>query len=120
MPAGNVISLFTALYDALTVCGVKFQRQRSTGLPCFRRPADLAIPWQLFRAAKACHPSWFISWKPRVEFALAFVGLVLTAPVIFLAALLIKLTSRGPAIYTQVRIGENGRPRRFPKESEDH
>ena len=40
---------------------------------------------------------------------LAFVGLVITAPMILLAAALIKLTSRGPAFYTQVRVGKNGR-----------
>jgi polysaccharide deacetylase family protein (PEP-CTERM system associated) len=53
--------------------------------------------------------SWYIPWKPRIEFILALMGLVLTAPVILLAAILIKLTSRGPAIYTQVRLGHNGR-----------
>jgi lipopolysaccharide/colanic/teichoic acid biosynthesis glycosyltransferase len=36
--------------------------------------------------------------------------LVLAAPVILLATLLVKLTSRGPVFYTQVRLGRNGRP----------
>src|SRR5205085_11405871 len=31
------------------------------------------------------------------------------APVIALAALLLKLTSHGPAFYTQTRVGRNGR-----------
>src|SRR6266849_7902278 len=55
------------------------------------------------------HGSWYVSWKPRIEFVLAFLGLVITAPMILLAGVLIKLTSRGPAFYTQVRIGKNGR-----------
>jgi exopolysaccharide biosynthesis polyprenyl glycosylphosphotransferase len=35
--------------------------------------------------------------------------LVLTAPTMLLAALLIRLTSRGPAIYSQTRVGSDGR-----------
>jgi polysaccharide deacetylase family protein (PEP-CTERM system associated) len=54
-------------------------------------------------------PCWYTRWKPAVEFVLALIGLILTAPVILLAAVLIKVTSRGPAIYTQVRVGKNGR-----------
>jgi lipopolysaccharide/colanic/teichoic acid biosynthesis glycosyltransferase len=82
----------------------------STGVPGFRRVVDLAFHGESSTAAKGCRPSasWYVSWKPRLEFVLAFVSLILSAPVIFLAALLIKLTSRGPAIYTQVRIGKNG------------
>jgi polysaccharide deacetylase family protein (PEP-CTERM system associated) len=44
-----------------------------------------------------------------VEFVLALIGLILTAPVVLVAAVLIKLTSRGPAFYTQVRVGKDGR-----------
>jgi polysaccharide deacetylase family protein (PEP-CTERM system associated) len=44
-----------------------------------------------------------------VEFVLALIGLVVTAPVILLAAILIKLTSRGPAFYAQVRVSKGGR-----------
>jgi lipopolysaccharide/colanic/teichoic acid biosynthesis glycosyltransferase len=48
--------------------------------------------------------------KHAVDFVLA---LALTVPVLVLiaaAALLVRLTSRGPAFYTQVRVGRNGRP----------
>jgi lipopolysaccharide/colanic/teichoic acid biosynthesis glycosyltransferase len=40
---------------------------------------------------------------------LALALLTLTAPVIALAALLVKLTSRGPVLYTQTRLGLNAR-----------
>jgi lipopolysaccharide/colanic/teichoic acid biosynthesis glycosyltransferase len=50
-----------------------------------------------------------LGWRV-IEFVTALVLLVLTAPLILLAALLVKLTSRGPVIYSQTRLGLNGRP----------
>lgn len=44
-----------------------------------------------------------------IQKTMAFLGLLLLAPLILLTALLIKLESRGPVFFTQVRIGENGR-----------
>jgi lipopolysaccharide/colanic/teichoic acid biosynthesis glycosyltransferase len=41
---------------------------------------------------------------------LGLVLLVLSAPLILLAGLLIRLTSRGPVFYSQTRSGRNGRP----------
>jgi lipopolysaccharide/colanic/teichoic acid biosynthesis glycosyltransferase len=48
--------------------------------------------------------------KAAIEFAAALVLVVLAAPIIAVAAVLIKLTSHGPAFYTQARVGKNGRP----------
>jgi lipopolysaccharide/colanic/teichoic acid biosynthesis glycosyltransferase len=39
----------------------------------------------------------------------AVVLLVISAPVVLLAMLVVRLTSRGPAVYTQKRLGSNGR-----------
>jgi lipopolysaccharide/colanic/teichoic acid biosynthesis glycosyltransferase len=44
-----------------------------------------------------------------LDFTLALVLLVFLAPVILLVAALVKATSRGPAFYTQTRVGRNGR-----------
>jgi lipopolysaccharide/colanic/teichoic acid biosynthesis glycosyltransferase len=52
---------------------------------------------------------WYVPCKTALDFVAAAVLLVLAAPVIGLAALLVKLTSRGPAFYTQTRVGRNGR-----------
>ena len=46
--------------------------------------------------------------KAALEALVAASLLVLTAPVILLCALLVKLTSRGPAFCSQVRIGRHG------------
>jgi lipopolysaccharide/colanic/teichoic acid biosynthesis glycosyltransferase len=47
--------------------------------------------------------------KPSLDLAMALVLFVLTLPVMIAAMLLVRLTSRGPAIYTQRRLGRGGR-----------
>jgi lipopolysaccharide/colanic/teichoic acid biosynthesis glycosyltransferase len=54
--------------------------------------------------------AWPRYCKRVTESLLAGLGLLATAPIGLLAAALVKLTSRGPAFYTQVRMGRNGRP----------
>jgi lipopolysaccharide/colanic/teichoic acid biosynthesis glycosyltransferase len=54
--------------------------------------------------------TWYAPVKFAVEFGLAVVLLIFTAPLIFFAMILIKLTSPGPAIYTQTRLGRLGQP----------
>ena len=48
--------------------------------------------------------------KRVMDVSLALVLLVLTAPIILVACLLVRLTSRGPALYSQTRVGRGGRP----------
>ncbi|CAN5160843.1 hypothetical protein BH10PLA2_BH10PLA2_27470 [soil metagenome] len=58
-------------------------------------------------------------WLPRVagyeaiksslDFFASTLMLVFSSPLILLGALLVKLTSRGPAFYTQTRVGKHGR-----------
>ena len=43
--------------------------------------------------------------RRAVNFVVALIGLILTAPVLLLVALLVRLTSKGPVIYTQTRVG---------------
>jgi lipopolysaccharide/colanic/teichoic acid biosynthesis glycosyltransferase len=45
-----------------------------------------------------------------LDVVLALLILVVAAPVVALAALLVKLTSRGPVLYSQTRVGRGGRP----------
>jgi lipopolysaccharide/colanic/teichoic acid biosynthesis glycosyltransferase len=53
---------------------------------------------------------WYPPLKSAIDRLLALVLLVPAAPLILLSALLVRLTSRGPAFYTQVRVGLGGRP----------
>ena len=50
--------------------------------------------------------------KALLDRTLAAGGLVMTAPLMLVVALLVKLTSRGPVLFIQRRGGRNGRP--FP------
>src|SRR6266404_2021348 len=53
---------------------------------------------------------WYWRVKPWLDVLFALFLLVLAAPFILVAALLVKLTSRGPAFYSQVRLGLGGKP----------
>ena len=44
-----------------------------------------------------------------MDVALAFAGLVLALPLMAVVACAIKLTSKGPVLFTQQRVGERGR-----------
>ncbi|MCB9913683.1 MAG: undecaprenyl-phosphate glucose phosphotransferase [Planctomycetes bacterium] len=52
---------------------------------------------------------WGYVVKRCFDVALAALGLALTAPVLLAAALAVRLTSRGPALYAQERFGLDGR-----------
>ena len=47
--------------------------------------------------------------KPWVDWVAALVLMVVLSPVILACALLVKLTSRGPAFYLQERVGKDGK-----------
>jgi lipopolysaccharide/colanic/teichoic acid biosynthesis glycosyltransferase len=50
-----------------------------------------------------------------IDATAALLLLLLTLPLILLAALIVKATSRGPAFYSQIRVGRGGRPFRIFK-----
>ncbi len=56
--------------------------------------------------------SWYECIKRSLELCVSGTLLVVTAPLVLLGAVLVKLTSRGPAFYSQMRVGRYGRP--FP------
>ena len=50
----------------------------------------------------------FARFKRALDLFLSVLGLTITAPILSLAALLIRLSSKGPVIYKQNRVGKNG------------
>ena len=67
-------------------------------------PSDAEIP------AVPVPANWYVRCKPALEFAAALVIGLFAAPVILITALVVKLTSRGPAFYSQTRLGKGGKP----------
>ena len=55
------------------------------------------------------------TYKRVLDLVLVSIGLILLSPLFLLLAALIKLDSRGPVIFRQVRIGKNGKPFNFYK-----
>ncbi len=69
---------------------------------------DLKPSWLVFsdgfRASR-----WTRSVKRMLDLALSMILAFLTAPLMLLTALAIKLDSKGPILYSQERVGESGR-----------
>ena len=55
-------------------------------------------------------PEWEKRFKLFSDYFLSFICIVLFSPLFLVCALIIKLTSKGPIIYKQERIGINGNP----------
>ena len=76
----------------------------------FKVPVEQIGPDWFFQINTSGDYALFLGAKRLADVILAGTGMVLTAPVLLLAAGLIKLESPGPVFYSQVRIGQFGRP----------
>jgi lipopolysaccharide/colanic/teichoic acid biosynthesis glycosyltransferase len=57
----------------------------------------------------ACRHRWYPALKAVTEITVALGLFVLALPVVLAVVLIVKLTSRGPGFYSQVRVGKDGR-----------
>jgi exopolysaccharide biosynthesis polyprenyl glycosylphosphotransferase len=55
-------------------------------------------------------PFWQVTVKKIMDYSLALFFLIILSPALTLVAIMIKLTSKGPVIYSHERIGKNGKP----------
>lgn len=58
---------------------------------------------------RPAQPNWYHTCKNLADFVLAVFLCLPAIPLVAVAALFVKLTSRGPAFYSQTRVGEQGR-----------
>jgi len=89
---------------------VDFHEQQLGRVDLERLPAD----WLAFADGFSC--GWCaLAWRRLGDIAISSTLLFLTLPLMLLAALLIKLESPGPTLYSQMRVGLQGRPFRLFK-----
>jgi putative colanic acid biosynthesis UDP-glucose lipid carrier transferase len=92
--------------DWATVADAPVARQTALRLlpPTERPTRQLVASSQAYQLGKRC-----------LDLAVALLLLVLLVPVLLVAAVTIRLESRGPALFRQWRLGRNGRPFRIFK-----
>lgn len=69
---------------------------------------NLRPSWLIFSPGFKKAP-WLMATKRAADLMAAVIGLVVTAPLMGLIVLLVRLTSPGPALYHQQRVGRHGR-----------
>lgn len=57
----------------------------------------------------------YLGFKRGFDIVVSFIGLLLLSPLFLIIMLAIKIDSKGPAIFTQARIGKNGKLFKFYK-----
>jgi lipopolysaccharide/colanic/teichoic acid biosynthesis glycosyltransferase len=80
----------------------------------------VTLTYMAYRVARAAHPSQFrralnsggvrldSALRRTVDAVVAFFVLLVATPVLIMTAVAVKVTSRGPAFYKQVRVGRSG------------
>lgn len=64
---------------------------------------------QRSHAVPEVFPAGYFRWQPLLGWGLALIVAPLILPVVGLLVLLVRMTSRGPGIYRQLRVGKEGR-----------
>ncbi len=98
-----------------TLLAVRLENVRITDIASFQEELTGRISVEslarsdLFLTSSTTGP--FYKYTRRVlDIGFASLGLLLAAPLCTLVALLVRLESRGPVLYSQERVGRNGRP----------
>ncbi len=90
---------------AVDLFDLKIARSRQTELE--------GIPLLTFETTVAKESHLFI--KRAMDIVISGLGIILVSPLFFVVAVIIKLTSSGPVLFTQKRVGLNGRKFKFYK-----
>lgn len=89
-----IIKIIPDMYDILSG---SVKMTSIFGAPLIEVKREIMPPWQQFL-------------KRAIDIAVSILVLVLFAPVFIVLSLIIKLTSKGPVIFSQERIGRHGKP----------
>ncbi len=101
-----------AVPDGVTAPPIAISLRPSGDIDVDLRPPDqLALPLSGLLAA----PRWKLAVKRAMDVVVASIMLVTLSPVLLLVVLGVRLTSRGPVLFHQERIGKDGKPFTFLK-----
>lgn len=89
-----IIKAIPSLYDYLTG---RVKMSEIFSAPLFRISFELMPPWQ-------------VKVKQFMDYIIAAIALIVLLPVILILVILIKITSKGPIIHKQERVGLYGKP----------
>ncbi|HLP57975.1 MAG TPA: undecaprenyl-phosphate glucose phosphotransferase [Candidatus Deferrimicrobium sp.] len=93
--ANNLLIEIRVVPDIIQMASLRAGMEHIEGIPVINL-GDIPLQgWQLF-------------FKRAFDMTASLLGLIILAPVFFIVALLVKLTSRGPVFYLQNRIGLDG------------
>lgn len=84
--------------------------RRATGRTSARLRLVEPAPRMVVFSARELHPA-HEGARRLVNIVAALAGIMLAAPIMLVVALAVKLTSKGPIIYTQIRVGQDRRRR---------
>jgi lipopolysaccharide/colanic/teichoic acid biosynthesis glycosyltransferase len=98
---------YASIHEPLQTESGSTTKAERNDAPAFARASAVPMEFLLARPLPI--------WKRWIDICGASLGLVLLLPVLCLAAAAIKLTSRGPVFYRQLRSGLGGRPFRMVK-----
>jgi sugar transferase (PEP-CTERM system associated) len=101
------------VYDLLDLRfgGIRIEEAATTYESAFGRVSTRELrPSQLIFTTELGPQAKNLSIQAVYSTLLAFIGLIFAAPIMILVAILVKLTSRGPVLYKQTRVGMNGNP----------
>ena len=64
---------------------------------------------------KGCFSMYRLFFKRFLDIVLSFFGIVVLAVPMLIIAIIVKIDSKGPAVFKQKRVGKNGKPFNFYK-----
>lgn len=70
---------------------------------------------KLINSSPRIDENFSLYFKRVFDFVAALIGIIILSPLLLLIAIIIKLTSRGPVLFKQKRIGKNGKAFTFYK-----
>lgn len=97
------------LTTAASHAGVRVAQLREVGLAQTHSKGCIEIDGLILVPEKEKPSAWFYPYGKRVvDLIVSSLLLVLLSPVLLLVALIIRLSSRGPALFVQERVGRDG------------